>query len=520
MKRGLQISTLLFGACLSLPAFAQDNAEEEEGAGAQDISLGMAPGTPQVAALPGGVTPSYGQSSADERDWRFDFHGFFTMPLRAGLNKRSGEIGADQKETVLHAPPMAPDGLRESFSFTGVIPQPYVQLNFSYGNSVVSGNVIVLSRTATGATAFFDPPSQAGINDAFLRFNLPNIGKDMHFEVNVGAFTNRYGTMGEYDEGKYGTPIIGRTNGAGENIVAKFAFGKFLLAIEQGIQAQTDKPPNGLTPDGWSGFADPNVGSSFVNHAHLGLGYAGIATLGLHYMNAWSQDDRASQGFTPDGSIRQLGADLRLSMGRFGHLYLGAASTKAQDARSVGRIIEIMNSPGGPGLIRNYLGGNGSGSLLTFGGQYDLSLARLLRPEPFEGDGPDIVLSLFGIQTKVSSDADLEGDRENATKRKIGAEGAYSILPWLAAGVRYDRVEPNADASDETFAIISPRIIFRSGFQAHDQVVLQYSRFMYGSNVGIRDTYRPTTDPSVDPNSALDFNPDEDVISLSASMWW
>src|SRR6185369_240914 len=72
MKDALRTSGLLVTICLSLPARAQEDK--------QDISLGLAPGTPQVGALPGGVTPAYGQRTADEGDWRFDFHGFLTMP--------------------------------------------------------------------------------------------------------------------------------------------------------------------------------------------------------------------------------------------------------------------------------------------------------------------------------------------------------------------------------------------------------------------------------------------------------
>ena len=31
------------------------------------------------------------------------------MPLRAGLNKRTGVITTEQKQLVLHAPPVVPD---------------------------------------------------------------------------------------------------------------------------------------------------------------------------------------------------------------------------------------------------------------------------------------------------------------------------------------------------------------------------------------------------------------------------
>jgi hypothetical protein len=85
-------------------------------------------------------------------------------------------------------------------------------------------------------------------------------------------------------------------------------------------------------------------------------------------------------------------------------------------------------------------------------------------------------------------------------------------LPWLATSLRLDRVEPNSNDSRQSFSIVSPRIIFRSNWQAHDQVVLQYSHWFNGSNVIVRNGYPPVEDPTI--------HPDEDVLSLSATMWW
>lgn len=508
MRHCLGFSALLVGACVSPPALAQASGTQDS---EPPISLGLAPGTPQVGALPGGLTPAFGQRAADEKEWRFDFHGFLTMPLRAGVNQRAGVVTTEQHTLVLHAPPVVPD-YRDAFTYTGVVPQPYAQLNFSYGNSVVTGNVFILARSASSAASFLSPPEQAGISDTFLNFRLPDLVKNAYVEINVGAFTNRYGIMGEYDEGRYGTPVIARTNGAGENIVAKFALGKHMLDLEQGIQGQLDKFPNGLLPAGWNGFADPNVGSGFVNHVHAGLGYLGIATLGLHYMTAWTQDDRASQSVQPDGTIGILGADLRLSLSHFGHFYFGAAQTRADNARSVGSIVQVLNTPGGAGLMQDYLGpsSGGTGTLVTFAAQYDLSIGKLLRyPYAFNGDAPDIVVSIFGMQTHVSS---KELAFDDVTKRKYGAEGGYSLLPWLATSLRLDRVVPNANDSGQTFTIFSPRVIFRTNWQAHDQVVLQYSHWFYGSGVIVRSGYPAMDDPTI--------RPDEDVVSLSGSMWW
>jgi hypothetical protein len=318
--------------------------------------------------------------------------------------------------------------------------------------------------------------------------------------------------MGEYDEGKYGTPVIARVNGVGENIVVKLGLGNGVIALEHGIAGQFDKFPKDVLPAGWNGFADPNVGSGFIHHLHAGFGYLSTAAVGLHYLQAWTQDDRASQSTVPDGKLRVLAADVRLTTGNLGHVYFAGAQTDATHVGSVGRILEVMNTGGGGGLIANYLGpqSGGSGTLTTFAAQYDVSLKSILRyPNVFAGDSSDLVLSLFGMQTRVkSADPAFDG----VTKRKYGFEGSGSLMSWLAASVRLDHVVQNADDTNQSFSVVSPRLIFRSKWQAHDQVVLQYSRFIYGSGVHVRSGY-----PAV-PNPAL--SPDRDVVSLSASMWW
>jgi hypothetical protein len=503
---------LLFGTCVALPARAEDSGAPTQ------ASLGMDPQVPQAAALPGGMVPSYGRP-ADDQELRFDYHGFLTAPLRIGINTRDNPRPG-QSSTVLHSPPVVPDDL-ETFSHTGVVPTPYVQLNLTYGNKLVTGNVSIVAKVPNASSGFFDPTAQLGVNDLFLSLHLPDIGKNMLFNVNVGAFSNRYGVMGEYDEGRYGTPLIARVNGVGENIAAAFAFGEATLLVEQGIQGQSNQAGSSITPDGWNGFADPNVGSSFADHVHVGVGYKGMATLGAHYLTAWSQDERATGVGGPDGSIHILAADLRLDLARFGHLYTAFAKTTAKSSRSVGRIVEVLNTKGGPGLIDNYLGplSGGTGKLTTFGGQYDLSVGRLVSyPVPFSGDGPDIFVSLFSIFTHVQSD-DKSRDPATGRKRydgvsklKYGVEGAYSILPWLAVSGRYDRVLPVVSEGHRSFAVISPRVIFRTGWQAHDQVVLQYSHWLDGSLTAVRTGYPPVEDPTAIP--------DTDMVSLAASMWW
>jgi hypothetical protein len=493
-------------------------------------TMGLDPTAPQAAALPGGMTPAFGQRSLSTQDWRFDFHGFLTAPLNAGFNRRT-DARAGQSTTVLHAPPVVPDDF-ETFSHTGVVPTTYAQLNLSDGNNVVSANVSILARQTNVSESFLEPASQLGISDAFLSY-VPELAKRVRLRVLVGAFTSRYGASGEYDEGRYGTPLIARINGAGELVSARIALDRdYAVLLEQALQGQTNAAGAGITPDFWNNFANPEEGVTFVNHLHAGLGYRSLLTVGAHFINAQSHDDRATGALGLDGNLTVLAADARLTMHRFGHFYLALSNAKATHARTVSRIISVLNTPGGPGLANNYLGpeaagGDGTGSITTVGGQYDLSLSRLVSfPTSFAGDGPDIFVSVFGMAAFVSSPLTRDfvaqqlalqhsvyGD--GVTKLKIGAEATYSLLPWLAVSARFDQVAPDVSANTYSFSVLSPRVIFRTGWLATDQVVLQYSHWFDGALTTVR-----SQQPQQPPMDNTLIVPDADMISLAASMWW
>jgi len=196
-------------------------------------------------------------------------------------------------------------------------------------------------------------------------------------------------------------------------------------------------------------------------------------------------------------------------MGRFGHLYGAYSYVDAEYASTVGCIIEVLNTEGGPGLIDNYLGVE-SGKLAIFGAQYDLSVGRLISyPVPFNANGPDLVLSGFGMMVAADQEFSYYG---GDTALKFGGEVAYSPLSWLALSTRYDRVSPNLDNDRYGFAVISPRLIFHTDWASTDQVVLQYSRWLNGSLTTIRTGAPPDED--------VTQVPDEHMVSLTASMWW
>jgi hypothetical protein len=337
----------------------------------------------------------------------------------------------------------------------------------------------------------------------------------------MGAYAHNYGNMGEYDLGKQGTPLIARVGGSGFTGRGDFEFGDTVLLTEVGFFGQLNKAPVGIEPAGWNGFADPNIGSSFAAHGHVVGYFDKTVALGAHAIHTFVQDDRATpQPENKDGSIDVLGLDARLTLREFGHLYLGYAHTGADQARAVSGIIRVLNAPGGPGLMKEYFGpdSGGTGSLDTLGLQYDFSMGHYLRiGENTVGAGPDLVISPFAVMTLVGSEDTTTNDDgrhiyDDITKLKYGLEVTHGWASWIAGSLRYDRVLPDLDDSDQTFAAISPRLIFSSDWGSQDQVTLQYTKWFSGSQTAVYSGYPAEKDPTIVP--------DGQSVMLSASMWW
>ena len=523
------------GAAVAVPARADEVKPTSDVPGELplDPSFGLDPATPQIASLPGGTMPAFGQRSLSEDEWRFDFHGLLIAPMNMGINTRANEgiaTGPGQTNLVLHAPPTVPDNL-QTFSHTGVVPTTYAQLNFSEGNSIVSANVSIEARQANVSESFLEPADQLGITDVYLSWLPPIPDKRVRFQLLAGAFTTRYGSPGEYDEGRYGTPLIAQISGVGQLGTFHYAASRdWVFMAEEGFHGQTNKAQVSITPDVWNDFADPGTGSTFVAHAHVGAAYARKLTVGAHFIRAFTLDDRIGPN-EPDGRINIFAGDVRLGLGRFGSFYAAYSYTSALQARAVSRVISVLNTQGGPGLMQEYLGPNsdGTGTLNTVGAQYNVSIGKLVSyPVPFSGDGPDLVLSLFGMFTHVTSADTGFFDNENrdpvtgmvvplgpwngANKVKFGAEGTYSLLSWLAASLRFDYVDPFTTESAFGFSEISPRLIFHSDWQSTDQIVLQYTHWFYGNLTPVQTGEPPTYN--------FGTVPDPNMISLSASIWW
>lgn len=507
-----KLALVSLGVLAPLPAAAQS-------AGVDVPRIGMDAGEPLAkSALP--ATP-FGRTPATSKDSVLDFHGFILVPMNVAMLKRDNPAPG-QASTALHSPPLIPQD-RTRFEYTGVVPSPWIQLNFSYGNSTISATAIIAAQAATDAAGIFDATKQLGIADAFLTVNL---SQALHtpFMVRVGALSGRFGAMGQFDAGRYATPFIASTSTLGVNTSVGADLGHdFSLAVEHGIGSSLARPGSSILPEGWNDFgftgaqgtgsadAPKGVGTTFVNRLHGVLGYKDLLQVGGHYLTAWTQDETVTSVGVQDGKIGVLGADARLTAGRGGHLYVGVAHTSASHAATVSGVIQILNARGGPELISEYLGpkSHGNGGLTTYGAQYDLSVARAVYGDTFRGKSPDLRLSLFGIGAHIKSD---DPSADGTGKLKVGAELTYAIASWFAVSSRFDHATANTSDSKQAFNIYSPRVLFHTDWLSRDEFALQYSYFQYGDNVVVRPGYPPTPDPSA--------TPDKHVVSLSGTYWW
>jgi hypothetical protein len=497
-------------------------------------SVSLSPHAPQViGGIPGTLAPSFG-APTPKHGFRFDFRGYLQAAIRTSVGKRETAV-AGQRTTTLHGDPIVPGGSYGWFDHTMTVPGPWSQLNFIYGNDVVSATVIIGAwsvRQADEASGYLQPNAQTWFNDAFLTYT-PNVGA-VGLKVNVGVFSDRYGAMAKWHNGAYGAPLIAEIQGVGTTATVSLPFeGDITLIAEGGVKGDMNKAPRGILPDGSNEYARPEEGSTFVGHGHLGFKIKETFAPTVHFVRAFSQDDRADlpngdpnltdvdesiRGTGPgalrtrDGSVTVIGADVRMDMDRFGYLYLGGSRVTGEWARSVSNIVQVLNSGSGKEFNERYWGyaSGGNGDLTFLGGQYTLSLGTLLRhPMEYWGEGPDLNVTLFGIYGSVGSEAKAFDGRNML---KYGTELVYSMTKHLATSVRADHVMPYLDDSSRNFAVISPKIILRSDWVTRESLTIQYAGYLLNDNVEVKGDNRLVNIAS--------GNPDKHLVAIYGTMWW
>jgi hypothetical protein len=186
------------------------------------------------------------------------------------------------------------------------------------------------------------------------------------------------------------------------------------------------------------------------------------------------------------------GFDIKWLAGVFGDGYLGYSHLDAQNAIYLADAIEVLHSFGGWQLHDNFFGTPGqtdpvTGTIDSVEFQEVFSFGQLFHyPQAFWGDGPDLIVALFGMFNHVHAPMNTVYDGVN--KLKAGTELTYVPLPWLGVGFRYDWVDPNLAGAKTNqwfskFSQFSPRVILRTAFVTHEQVIFQYTRYFYGDPI-------------------------------------
>jgi hypothetical protein len=454
------------------------------------LGLGLSPYAPQAPGVPGGLTTPFGAPGPND-EWTFGFRGYMSAALRVSLGSRDNPT-TEQHATTLHTLPRIVDSYG-MFSGTNSPQGSWVDLTFEYGNKSVTSHVKITTWKPNGATDWTAIGSQNFFDEAYLSFQVLSNAK-WRVSWTTGAFRNTYGGLGQYSVGQYNAQIIGMPFGVGETLTAQYDVDDtYTLHFEHGLMGRLSKAPTGVVPLNENGGSNSSLPSSWVHHVHVGVARKGDMPLvaGLHYLSNWAQDERDQQDIPnnywidkfhrPDPKLDVYGIDLRMLDNWRGNFAIAASYADAKDAALLTGM-NFFGSYTGDQMTKRLFGpiGGGTAKMVVAGFEYVLSWARLLRhPRPFAGEGPDLTTSVFADVASVSSmDPDFDGRR----MYKFGAEVTYRFFPWLAVSGRADHVVPNSKDSQETFNVISPKLIFKSDWLSHEQVTLSYTRWFYGAH--------------------------------------
>jgi len=494
--------------------------------------LGLSPYAPRVAGFAGGLTPSFGAPMPTD-DFTFTFAGYMSATLQVSSNNRL-DPQSGQRKLVLHT---APNILEEyaSFPSTNSLPGNWIGSNFSYGNAYVTATVSLDTWNPAGPSN--QPQGQYFINNMFLKFRAPPIAGKLRLGWTVGFFTNTYGALGRYGGGFYTNPMSGWVQGAGEITLAEFdATDKLVLVAEHGI-TDTGGPRVAFMPNqaiighgNGGNQGDPNWPTAFVHHVHFGVVMKGDTQLELklHYLTNWAQDDRVQrkQGtmledpcdlgtteelnecYVRDARLRVYGIDAKMLSPAYGVLGVGAAYITGHYADPLKGLATFAGD--GERLTSSWWGlsTQGTGKLWVAGVSYSMSVAALmLHPEPFNGQAPDIQIDAgFNIGKSTSKESAFSG----RVRHKYGAKVTYTFLPFMGAGVRFDRVVPSSKDADQTFHVLAPFLQFKSSWTSHESLTLSYVKWWLGPH-----THLDGMNPRYFYNKV-----DDQMVALNFNLWW
>jgi hypothetical protein len=536
-----------------------------------------------VGARPAPKLPTEYQNIAAERD--------------------QSDIVEGQSKTTLHAP-IIPDGQYLSWQSTSHNRSDWAELFFGIGNSWAKATVGIQGYNFTDSS-FNSPETQYGIGQAYVTL-APDLGYE-NFRINlkVGAYQDKYGAAGKYDAGEYDTYLFGRTHVMGETLHVDYDLTESVgLWFEQGLGGKRPDPSS-FNNSRFTMLAHGHVGLNFGTDMQFS-GHM-LYSWAQEEDRPYSVEAREATNYAssvvdyPDGNMWTTGVDARFDLGAFGYLYAGYAHLGAKNALVVGRALETIHVSGGGeyqlGVVDNYFGPGctagaagdpyemmaperngtlqgpdktpfpqgcsaGTGTVDTLLAQYEFSLTNFLQMseeggQKFWGQGSDLKVVLYGMLNKVTSDyrppetaKTVWGPTDGNLKLKYGADLQYHATPNITAALRFDRLQPNSEIPEQSFAILSPRIVLSSNWVSREQLTFQYSRYLYNQRECAANAASPAGPARLrTPGSALcvqpppaatppdgfgihsevqdsdlrdapTLRPDVNVFNIQATFWW
>lgn len=481
------------------------------------FALGTSPIDPQAGPLPGGVTPGYG-APVPPSEWTFTFSGFMSVSAQMSFDKRH-EPTDDQTKYVTHVAPTTLDTYY-FFTSTNSVPSNWVNMRFRYGNSKVSANLTFDTYNPTEPTSYYQMGSQFFINNAYLQLTPSPIG-GVRFEFNAGRFNINYGSLARYGSGMYTPSITAMIQGTGLRSMMDFNItDKIKFVAEHNLMTDRDGTiPQNVVRSAANGWRRPQWTGSLINGVHVGFDHIGEnrTEFRLHFVNQMGRDDRLTQELDDTGTrhiderhmkdqtLNIFGGDLKFLSERWGVAGVGASYAMAKYSYPLRGVFTYAGV--GEDLTERFLGqpSAGTGALFVAALNYEGSMRRLVVPS-FDGQGQDLIARAGFHYTLTKSEFE---EFDGRSRYKGGLELEYIAYKYIALAVRGDAVVPSSRDKEQTYYVLAPRLIFRTGWGSRMNFQVMYAHWFLGDETRIE--------------GAGDRSPtqlDDDFFALNMNMWW
>jgi hypothetical protein len=471
------------------------------------FEFGQDPLTPRVGSLPGGMTPGYG-APVPPSEWIFSFNGFMNVSMEASLDKRM-DPAEGQAEGVTNVKPRTLDTY-DYFTSVNAVPGNWVSMRFRYGTSKVSANFSFDTYNISNPASFYQMGAQFFINNAYMEYNPSRLG-DLGFKFKAGRHNLSYGQLAQYGSGMYTHAITAKVQGVGLTTEVDYPIdGKWELVGEHNIMTSRDGTiPENVVRDANNGWRRPLWAGSLINGLHLGFNVKSEPRIEFRVrqliddISTRSVDERAVK----DAKFNIYGADFKILDPTFGVLGLGASYTLSSNVFPLRGVYAYGGN--GEEFTERYIGqpSMGNGDVLVLATNYSASLGNIISyPAKFDGNGRDLRLNTAFQYVRIGSDYDGFDGKQ---RYKMGLDLEYAFFKYMSIAGRVDRVIPDSRENDQSFTVLAPRLMFRTGWWSRMNFQVMYAKWFFGT------TTRNEGSGERSPEAL-----DDEMFAVNMNMWW